>query len=210
MADKRFAPTILRFGTIYGLSGRARFDLVVNLLTAKAVVDKRITVIGGDQWRPFVHVDDAALAVVRCLKAQLQLVRDEVINVGSNEQNYTIRRVGEVIRELVPTSELIEAGYYGDRRNYRVDFSKIAKLLGFKPAWTLDTGVRQVIDALESGAVKDYRDPKHSNVRFLDEQVNYLMSTHGVEWAYDLLKSAESDVEPKEQVVRGVGVGVRG
>ncbi len=67
MADQRFAPTILRFATIYGLSGRTRFDLVVNLLTAKAKIDGKITVMGGNQWRPFVHVDDAALAVATAL-----------------------------------------------------------------------------------------------------------------------------------------------
>ncbi len=69
MADDRFAPVILRFGTIYGLSGRTRFDLVVNLLAAKALIDKQITVFDGDQWRPFVHVDDAAQAVFKVLEA---------------------------------------------------------------------------------------------------------------------------------------------
>ena len=74
MADDRFNPVILRFGTIYGFSGRTRFDLVVNLLTAKAIVEGQITVMGGDQWRPFVHVEDAALAVFKVLEAPLDSV----------------------------------------------------------------------------------------------------------------------------------------
>ena len=68
MADDHFAPVILRLGTIYGLSGRTRFDLVINLLTAKAVVENEITVFGGDQWRPFLHVDDAARAILQVLQ----------------------------------------------------------------------------------------------------------------------------------------------
>lgn len=213
MADERFAPTILRFGTIYGLSGRTRFDLVVNLLTATAVVDKKVTIIGGDQWRPFLHVDDAALALIRCLNAQLRIVRDEVINVGSNGQNYTIRQVGEVICGLVPAAELIETEHNGDLRNYRVDFSKITNLVDFNPAWTLDAGVRQVIDALESGAVKNYKDPKYSNVRFLSEEGGYHLSANGTQWAEDLMKESQSIVEPKKKVarrvgVRGIGIGV--
>ncbi|MBM3226061.1 MAG: NAD-dependent epimerase/dehydratase family protein, partial [Candidatus Tectomicrobia bacterium] len=68
LASPDFSPVILRFGTIYGFSGRTRFDLVINLLAAKAVVEGSITVFGGDQWRPFVHVDDAALAVLKALE----------------------------------------------------------------------------------------------------------------------------------------------
>ena len=74
LAEPGFAPTILRFGTIYGISGRTRFDLVVNLLAAKAVVEGNITVYGGEQWRPFLHVDDAALAILKVLEAPLSMV----------------------------------------------------------------------------------------------------------------------------------------
>ena len=69
MADENFAPVILRFSTVYGLSGRFRFDLVVNLLTAKALIDGEITIFGGNQWRSFVHVDDAARSIMHVLAA---------------------------------------------------------------------------------------------------------------------------------------------
>jgi nucleoside-diphosphate-sugar epimerase len=105
LADDSFAPIILRLSTIYGLSGRPRFDLVINLLTAKAVVDHEITVFGGDQYRPFLHVDDAARAITSVLEVPIQIVRNQIFNVGSNEQNYKIGKVGEIIHGMVPGSE---------------------------------------------------------------------------------------------------------
>ena len=167
MSDGRFAPTILRFGTIYGLSGRTRFDLVVNLLTAKAVVDGVITVMGGDQWRPFVHVSDAALAVLKALEAPLVSVRGQIFNVGSNAQNYTIEGAAQVIYQMVPSAKLMDMGSDGDRRNYRVSFDKISKVLGYQPEWTLERGVGQVIEAIRSGKVRDYKDMRYSNVKFM-------------------------------------------
>ncbi len=167
MAGTDFAPTMLRFGTIYGLSGRSRFDLVVNLLAAKAVKEGVITVFGGEQWRPFVHVDDAARAVLMALQAPLASVRNEIFNVGSDEQNATLGDIGRLVNQVVPEAEYIDSGLDGDRRNYRVDFAKARNELGFTPQWTLEAGVRQVVDAVRSGTVADYKDPMHSNVRFL-------------------------------------------
>lgn len=185
-----FAPVILRFGTIYGLSGRTRFDLVVNLLAAKAVVEGQITVYDGEQWRPFLHVDDAALALLQVLKAPLSLVRSQVFNVGSNRQNYTIHQIGDLIHSRVPGAKLlIQAGEPGDRRNYRVDFRKIHNVLGFEPRWTVEQGVEQVIEALRSGRVQNYRDAQYSNVRFLnDEALLRLRPEYG--WARELIDAA--------------------
>jgi len=187
MADDTFAPTLLRFGTIYGLSGRTRFDLVVNLLTAKAIVEGRITVSGGDQWRPFVHVDDAALAVFKALEAPVPAVHNQVFNVGSNEQNYTISQVGETIERLVPSSELIDVAFDGDRRNYRVNFSKIHQALGFVPQWTLEQGINQVVEAIQSGKVQDYTHAKFSNVKFLSEEGMTRSINRQTGWAHELL-----------------------
>lgn len=169
MADGTFTPTILRFATIYGLSGRTRFDLVVNLLAAKAKTEGKITVNGGNQWRPFVHVDDAALGVFKALEAPLSLVGNEVFNVGSDSQNRTISRIGEMIHEQVFTAELLLDETATDKRNYRVSFSKIHNTLNFEPQWTIERGILQVIEAVATGDVKDYRDAKYSNVKFLSE-----------------------------------------
>jgi len=187
LADEHFVPVVLRFGTIYGLSGRTRFDLVVNLLTAKAVVERQITLFGGDQWRPFLHVDDAAQAILVTLEVPLELVRGQVFNVGSNEQNYTIRQVAETIHRLVPEADLMTTEQTGDRRNYRVNFSKIRQVLNFSPRWTVEEGVRQVIQALRSGRVEDYQDARYSNVKFLNEEglLQVLRIENG--WAYKMI-----------------------
>jgi nucleoside-diphosphate-sugar epimerase len=194
MADDHFVPVILRFATIYGLSGRTRFDLVVNLLTAKAVADGQITLFGGEQWRPFLHVDDAAQSLLQVLEAHLPLIRNQIINVGSNEQNYSIRQIGEMIHQFVPEAKVVEVSSESDRRNYRVDFSKIQNTLGFAPRWTVGSGIQQVIEAMRSGKVGDYKDAKYSNVKFLTEEGIFRLAKHADGWAYELLNETSSGV----------------
>jgi nucleoside-diphosphate-sugar epimerase len=195
MADDHFAPVILRFGTAYGLSGRTRFDLVVNLLTAKAVVDSQITIFGGDQWRPFIHVDDAALAIVQVLEAALPIVRNQVFNVGSNEQNYTIRQIGEIIHHLVPDAEIVPVNADYDPRNYWVNFDKFRKTFDFSPHWTIEQGATQVIEAIQSGKVGDYKDTKYSNAKFFTEEGIFRLTRREDRWAYQLLDETSSGRE---------------
>ncbi len=190
MADSKFAPTILRFATIYGFSGRTRFDLVVNLLSAKAKIDGEITVHDGDQWRPFVHVEDAAASIVSVLNAPLATVNNEIFNVGASDQNFTIQQVGELIHERVITAKLLLSETENDRRDYRVDFSKIRNLLDFQPQWTVQDGIQQVLEVIASGQVTDYREPQYSNVAFLSQE-----GTEGLardRWARELIKDLTS------------------
>ena len=190
MADDQFAPTVVRFATIYGLSGRTRFDLVVNLLAAKARIDGEITVFGGDQWRPFVHVDDAAQAVATILNAPRQLVANQVFNVGSNEQNYTISEIGQLVHDQVVTATLTCNEDETDKRNYRVDFSKIRNHLGFTPRWTVEQGIEQVLEAIANGDVTDYRDSMYSNVKFLVESGTQELARDN--WARELIRDLSS------------------
>jgi nucleoside-diphosphate-sugar epimerase len=164
-----FEPVILRFGTIYGLSGRTRFDLVVNLLAAKALVDKVITVYGKDQWRPFLHVHDAGRAVMAALDARSEAVEPVIFNVGCDEQNRTLGQVGEIIQTMVPGAVLHCTEDNVDRRNYRVEFRRIREAIGFQPVWKIEAGVQQVLDAIGSGKVTNYQDSRYSNVKFLSE-----------------------------------------
>lgn len=188
LASETFSPTCLRFSTIYGLSGRTRFDLVVNLLTAKAVIDGEITIQGGDQWRPFLHVDDAALSLLHTLESPLPKVHGQVFNVGSDEQNFTIQQIGELIMTIVPGAVLINQGIGGDRRDYRADFRKIREELGFMPTWTIVEGINQVVDVIHSGVVKDYRRAEYSNVKFLTEHEDAVsLVRNESNWAYDLV-----------------------
>lgn len=192
MANDTFAPVCLRFGTIYGLSGRTRFDLVINLLTAKAVVDGEITIFGGDQWRPFLHVDDAALAILKTLESPLALVRSEIFNVGSDEQNHTLKQIGDLIHRVVPTANVVDKGSGADARNYRVNFSKIRRILGFVPQWTVEQGIQQVIELVQNGKVQNYQDAKYSNVKFLNEAENSQLVTRVNGWARELLDQPEA------------------
>jgi nucleoside-diphosphate-sugar epimerase len=164
-----FAVTCLRFATIYGISGRTRFDLVVNLLCAKAVRDGIITVFGADQWRPFVHVEDVANAIVMTLKAPISIVAGQAFNVGSDAQNCTLGNVAELIRSEVPSARIVSDDTFVDRRNYRVSFKKIRSLLGFAPIWTLEQGIAQVCALVRSNEVGHYSLPTYSNVLHLKE-----------------------------------------
>lgn len=162
-----FSVTCLRFATIYGISGRTRFDLVVNLLCAKAVRDRKITVYGADQWRPFVHVEDVARAIVLTLRAPTRLVAGESFNVGSDAQNYTLGEAADLIQRQVPDAEVISDDTFVDKRNYRVSFAKIRSRLGFEPTWTIERGIEQVVELVRSNQVGDYSLPTYSNVLYL-------------------------------------------
>jgi nucleoside-diphosphate-sugar epimerase len=194
MVDDRFSPVILRFSTVYGLSGRYRFDLVVNLLTGKALVDKEITIFGGNQWRSFVHVEDSARAIMSVLEASPEIVRNQIFNVGSNEQNYTIAHIGELIHQHVPTANVINKGDEVDPNNYKVNFNKIQRILGFKPKWSVEQGIVQVAYAIESGAVKDYKAPQYSNIMFFTGPGLAILDRHENGWAYRLLDETEEEI----------------
>ncbi|MGH7827792.1 MAG: NAD-dependent epimerase/dehydratase family protein [Candidatus Binatia bacterium] len=168
-----FHPVILRFATVYGRSPRPRFDLVINLLTAKAVCDGEITIFGGEQWRPFVHVADIAQAIVRCLAAPLESVKAEVFNVGSDEQNYTITEVGELIHRLIPEARLVNHGNGADNRDYHVSFARIRRELGFKPSYTVEAGVREIEAAFRAGQIQNYQDKRYSNYLTLTYPANF-------------------------------------
>ncbi len=145
-----FQPVIVRFGTVYGLSPRMRFDLVVNFLTAELYRKGTISIFGGDQWRPFLHVADAARAVQSAVESPAGLVANEVFNVGSEEQNYQLRELMPIYECLKPEGRINCVREVRDRRSYRVSFDKIRRVLGFKPAFTVPRGVRQIYDALAS------------------------------------------------------------
>ena len=167
MADATFCPVVLRLATIYGLSPRPRFDLAVNLLTAKAVVEGEFTVFGGNQWRPFIHVFDVARALVMTLEADERVVQGQVFNVGSNEQNLQMKELGRLVQVLVPASRMVIDEGSPDARNYWVRFDKIRAALNFDVTRTLEDGIHEIVGAIRSGSIKDYRDPAYNNFQYL-------------------------------------------
>jgi nucleoside-diphosphate-sugar epimerase len=165
--NHEFSSVALRFGTFYGLSPRPRFDLVVNMLVAKAIHDKEITVFGGDQWRPFLHVDDGAEAIVRCLEAPENVVKGQIFNVGADDQNYTLGHIAEEIAKHIRDVKVVYGEKSADEANYRVSFEKIRTVLNFVPRNTLAQGIEQIGAAVQGGDVAHYLDARYSNIKSL-------------------------------------------
>jgi nucleoside-diphosphate-sugar epimerase len=161
-----FHPIVLRFATVFGLAPRPRFDLVVNLLTAKARQEGVITIYNGEQWRPFIHVDDIARGIVETLYAPIQNVSGEIFNVGDDRLNYTLGQIAEKIRAHFPDTQIQEVEN-NDRRNYRVSFAKIRNQIGFECQRTLDDGIREIAGAFDQHVIEDYQEAFYSNVKFL-------------------------------------------
>ena len=151
-AYKEFSPTVLRQATVYGLSRRMRFDLAINGMVLGFFKSGKLRIMrDGTQWRPFVHVKDTSNAFLKVLEADRDAVNGEVFNVGSNEQNYQIFHLAELVAEAIGVP--FEYDWYGspDTRNYRVSFDKIRQQLGFKPEHTPEDGAREIYDALRNG-----------------------------------------------------------
>lgn len=155
-AAKDLTPTILRLGTIFGLSRRMRFDLAVNLLTAKATLEGDIPVYGGEQYRPFVHVHDAADAFVEVLEAPEGKVDGEVFNVGDNDLNFPVKELGRTIEDLVPDAEVRFVEHKEDDRTYSVNFDKINHILGWNAKRDLADGVNEIREWILEEDVADY------------------------------------------------------
>jgi nucleoside-diphosphate-sugar epimerase len=155
MGDDYFSPTILRMGTLYGYSPRMRFDLVVNTMSMKSFTEGKIQVFGGKQWRPLLGVEDAADVYVRCLKADLPDVGNQVFNVGSDAQNYQIDEVARIISGALEDTPISRDNSNLDARDYRVCFDKLTRILKFEPQQTIDNAARIIFDNLKSGEIQD-------------------------------------------------------
>jgi nucleoside-diphosphate-sugar epimerase len=155
MGDSYFAPTILRMGTLYGYSPRMRFDLVVNTMTMNAFAEGRIRVFGGKQWRPLLSVQDAAEAYVRCLEADIANVGNQVFNIGSDEQNYQIDHIAQIIAGTLGRVEVQYDNKSLDVRDYRVSFKKVHERLGFQAQDTVAAASSTIYANLANGLITD-------------------------------------------------------
>ncbi|MCQ4334918.1 NAD(P)-dependent oxidoreductase [Natronomonas sp. F2-12] len=162
-SDNEISPTILRLGTIFGWSRRMRFDLVVNLLTAKAVLEDDIPVYGGEQYRPLVHAHDAARAFVEVLEAPQEAVEHQVFNVGDNDLNYQIKEVGRIVEENVEGAEVRFVEHKEDERTYRVSFDKINHILGWETERDIEDGVEEIKGWMAKNDITDYEQDIYRN-----------------------------------------------
>jgi nucleoside-diphosphate-sugar epimerase len=159
---------VLRLGTVFGASQRMRLDLMVNTMTHRAVTSGRITVTGGQAWRPHVHVRDVANAFLLAAEAPHADVAGEMFNVGCDQNNFTISQTAEIVARGIPGAEIENLETVEDLRSYRVSFDKIRHVLGFVPQYSVEDGVREVRDLLMSGSI----DPDlsiYSNLKHLRE-----------------------------------------
>lgn len=165
LTDKSFNVTILRNATVYGLSKRMRFDLVINIMTLKAWKDRRIFVLGGGkQWRPLVHVKDVVRAFEMAMLAPLDKVSSQVFNVGSSEQNYQVFHIANIVKEFLPNTEILQVPDDPDKRTYNVNFDKIKNQLGYQAKYTARDGIREIVEALNYGVL----DPDDSRTRTIE------------------------------------------
>jgi nucleoside-diphosphate-sugar epimerase len=150
LAGDDFSPTFLRNSTAYGVSPRLRFDIVLNDLVALAYTTGVIFLKSdGTPWRPLIHVEDIGRAFLAVLNAPREKVHNQAFNVGQSAENYRIRDLAEIVRDVVPGCRIEYAPDAGpDKRSYRVDFGKLARTLPeFKPQWNARLGAQQLYDA---------------------------------------------------------------
>ncbi|MEE8142804.1 MAG: aminotransferase class I/II-fold pyridoxal phosphate-dependent enzyme, partial [Planctomycetota bacterium] len=166
MLGEGLEPVILRQATLFGLSPRMRFDLAVNLMTLHAFTQGRVYIMGGgEQWRPFLHVSDAADAFVRSLAADAKQVSGQIFNVGSDAENYQICKLAEMVVKSAPETTLEKAPGDADRRTYNVCFEKISQVLEWTPQRSAQDGIDEILEALRQGAYKDHESHRYYNIR---------------------------------------------
>ena len=192
LADDSFSPTYLRNGTAFGVSPRLRVDVVVNNLVGYAHSTGEIVIQSdGTPWRPLVHVEDIAGAIIATFDAPRELVHNEAFNVGASSENYTIREVANIVADVVPgASATFAEGGGPDKRSYRVDCSKIARVLpGFETRWTVRRGVEQLYEAYARQGLtfEEFSGPRYLRIKHvrelqeagrLDEQLRWRLPVH--------------------------------
>lgn len=164
LTDSNFTVSALRNATVFGVSRRMRFDLVVNLMTLNAFERGAITIMGGGrQWRPLVHVRDVARGMIALLRAEPDVIAGKAYNLGVG--NFQVRTIAAIVRETVPFAVQLQiAPDDVDRRNYRVSFDRLKNEIGFAAETTIEEGVSEIYEALKFGTIEN--SPRCSTVQW--------------------------------------------
>lgn len=150
-------PLILRFATLFGWSPRMRFDLVVNIMTAMAIKEKKIVVNGGEQWRPLVHLRDVCKAISRFIEKEPTSLIYNLVG-----ENYKIKDIAQTVADETG-AEIVEKKDTFDRR----DYNAISHKLDFDLKISVRQGVEEIKSHFEGGQYDDYKDDKYYNVKIL-------------------------------------------
>ena len=161
---KDFSPTALRFSTVYGLSSRMRFDLTVNEFTKDLTLEKELVIFGEQFWRPYCHVKDFSNAFITVLESPNEKVAYNVFNVGDTNENYTKKMIVEEIKKILPNSKIKYVAKNDDPRDYRVNFDKIKKELGFDISMRVPDGIMEIKRAIQENLIKDPENQKYYNI----------------------------------------------
>ncbi|MBE3119794.1 MAG: SDR family oxidoreductase, partial [Candidatus Atribacteria bacterium] len=167
--DAITAPLIFRLATLYGISPRTRFDLIVNQFVLDAYAKRELIIYQRGYSRSFVHVRDVVRGIILGLEAPEEKVRGRIYNLGTEDGNYTKDEiVGLVIKRLPETVVTYkDLTFGGDMRDIAVSFEQIRRELGFAATLTVDDGVREVVHVLRMGIIRNPQDEKYTNARFI-------------------------------------------
>lgn len=163
-----FHPTILRLTTVFGWSLRPRLDLVTNLFAYKAWKEKKITIYGdGHQYRSLIHVKDIARAFVKTLKAPRYVRSGKIFHVGDKSNNKTVRELAEIVQNHLPNTEIdFIRDKPTDRRDYRINCQKLNNLIGWKASYSVEDGIKELINKFETLEDWDWEAAKYRNSSF--------------------------------------------
>src|SRR5258706_597728 len=167
--DASCAPLLFRFATLYGISPRTRFDLIVNQFVLDAYTKRQLLIYQRGYSRSFVHVQDVMRGLVMGLEADEQKVRGQVFNLGTDNGNYTKDQIVNLVLKRIPetTVEYKDMSFGGDMRDITVSFEKIKRVLGFNTTLDVDDGVREFLFALKTGLIKDPLNDRYRNAQFI-------------------------------------------
>ncbi|MDP3973604.1 MAG: SDR family oxidoreductase [Candidatus Daviesbacteria bacterium] len=164
LRDDNFCVCLLRNATVYGFSPRFRNDLVVNNLVTSAIAFEEIRILSdGSPWRPLVDIQDLSEIISKFITLDSKAINGEIFNVGFDESNYRIKDIVKYVKKYLPSCKIIYTGEHGkDSRSYRVDFSKIKKILPkLIQKWPLEKSIHHLIKKLNQNFTKkDFDDGK--------------------------------------------------
>lgn len=168
ISNNNFKTFCLRFATAYGVSFRTRFDLTINSFAYEAYKTKKISVFASETWRPYIHVNDINNIILSIIEKDELKENNHIFNAGFSGENFTKREIVGQLVKLLPDLEVEYIPISNDKRNYRVDFSKIEKFLGLKNKFTVLMGFKEVLEALKSKKIDD-KTFKNTNLEALIE-----------------------------------------
>ena len=158
--DNNFTVTVLRQGTLYGLSPRMRFDLIINTMVLSNVQNGKIVIRGGEQWRPLLHVEDSARAFIAVLESDSQRIRCQIFNLCGKDQNLQVKEIGYLVAKTLNNLQGLVLESVIDNRSYRVSAKKIKRMLNYESSRTVKSGILEVNKALSNGQITNSPETK--------------------------------------------------